>query len=43
LRASVEVPSDFRITEVRHDHLVGVITDELGVPRVVRLELRRDG
>jgi hypothetical protein len=42
LLASVEVPSDFRITDVQHDHLLGVVTDEFDVPSVVTLELRRD-
>jgi len=39
---SVEVPNRVRITDVTFDHFVGVATDDLGVPRVVRFEVRRD-
>lgn len=39
--ASLEAPGGLRITDVGDDHLVGVLTDDLGVPRVVRFELRR--
>jgi hypothetical protein len=40
--ASLEVPSEVRITDIQNDHLVGVVTDDLGVPRVVRFGLRRN-
>ncbi len=38
---SLEAPGGLQITDVGDDHVVGVLTDELGVPRVVRFELRR--
>lgn len=43
LNGSVEVPSNIRITDVQQDHIVGVTTNELGVPSIVRFELLRGG
>jgi hypothetical protein len=37
----VELPGDWEIQEIGTEHVLVLATDELGVERVMRLELRR--
>lgn len=38
---SVRIPNSLNITDVQRDNVVGVVTDELGVPKVMRFALQR--